>query len=156
MRTQVTKDNIENIFNQKVKELTTEITSLTVINSLELTIEFFKDYEIMGVDTTIRDNDMLLFEYGIYDWQDGKGENFTVNLTRQFYMENELTDGFFQLHLKLYFNSENFKQLEALNKWSIDFQSINDWKNYITDTDGFKHAKDRIPKSIEVFFIETD
>ena len=30
------------------------------------------------------DDDMCLFEYGVYDWSDGKGPRFSWNLCRQF------------------------------------------------------------------------
>jgi hypothetical protein len=155
MRTQLIKDNIETIFSQKLNELTAT-TSLTATSLLELIIEFFKNYQITDVDTMIPDNDMLLFEYGTYDWHDGKGKNFTFAITRQFYVENEMSDGFSQFRVVLYFNSEEFKQIKALNKWSIDFENIDDWKIYVSNTDGFKRAEDRIPKSFEVFLTETD
>src|SRR5688500_4669709 len=112
MRDQLAKDIVESTFRQKVSDLITQTKSLTINNALQLVIDFFNNYEIKNVDTSVPDNDMLLFEYGIYDWQDGNGENYTIGITRQFYVENGLSDGFSQLHLTLYFNCEEYKQIE--------------------------------------------
>lgn len=150
MKTELTKDSIENAFKEKVSE------SLTVNNALQFVIDFYTNYEIKNVDTTIPDNDMLLFEYGIYDWQDGKGKNYTIDITRQFYIENEDSDGFSQLHLMLYFNSEEYKNIEAANKWSIDFESIEDWKVFVSNTEGFQLAEGKVAKAFDIFLIETD
>src|SRR6187455_2946144 len=96
---ELTKDIIESIFKQKVNDFLTEVKLLTVNDALQLVMAFHEECQIKNVDSTDPDNDMLLFEYGIYDWQDGKGENFTISLVRQFYIENEESEGFSQLHL---------------------------------------------------------
>lgn len=150
MRIELSKDNVADTFKQKV------IGSATVNNALEIVIDFYVNYEIKNVDSSIPDNDMLLFEYGIYDWQDGKGENFTIDITRQFYVESKESDGFSQLHLILYFDRAEFDSIEAANKWSIDFDSIDEWKNYVTNTEGFKLADGISSKAFDVFLTETD
>ncbi|HEV7780720.1 MAG TPA: hypothetical protein VGO58_05615, partial [Chitinophagaceae bacterium] len=122
----IPKENVEPIFREKLKGK----ESLNVADALQLVTDFYNEYEITGIDRNIPDDDMLLFEYGIYDWQDGKGENYTVDITRQFYIENGQDVGSSQLHLVLYFNCEEYRHIEAANKWSLDFDNIKDWKNY--------------------------
>jgi hypothetical protein len=153
---ELTKDIVESTFKQKVSDWITENKLLSVNDSLELVIDFFNNYSIRNVDSTIPDDDMLLFEYGIYDWQDGKGENFTIDITRQFYIEDEESDGRSQLHLIMYFDSEEFRGIEAANKWSVDFENIEEWKNQVINTQGFKAAENKQAKAFDIFLNETD
>jgi len=155
--TELTKDIVENTFKQKVNDLVTDKNRLVVNELFQLVIDFYKEYQIQNVDSTIPDNDMLLFEYGIYDWQDGKGENFTISIVRQFYIEDEESDGFSQLHLVLYFDKDEFKGVEAsANKWSLDFESIDEWKQYVINMQGFKLVEEKHPHSFDIFSTETD
>ena len=144
---QITKDNIENIFNNKIKELTT----VTVDNCLDIFVNFYNNNFISEVDTNFPENDMLLFEYGIYDSQDGKVENFTVGLTRQFYIGKNEEGDLFNLQLLLYFDKHNFIGIEPYNRWSDEFSTIEDWTKKIKRTDGFEQTENIIPKSFEIF-----
>lgn len=153
---ELTKDIVESTFKQKVSDWITENKSFTVNDSLELVIDFFNNYSIRNVDSTIPDDDMLLFEYGIYDWQDGKGENYTIDIARQFYIEDEESDGRFQLHLIMYYDSEEFRGVEAANKWSVDFENVEEWKNHVINTQGFKAAENKQAKAFDIFLNETD
>jgi hypothetical protein len=122
--------------------------ALTPKRALALAIDFYTNFKIDGVDIDIPDYDMLLFQYGTYDWHDGKGEKFSVDFTRQFYIESDENEEFYQLRFALYFNKETFSDVKSLNKWSIDFTSRDEWSRYIRDTEGFKKAESLEP----VFF----
>ena len=63
------------------------------------------------------DADMLLFEWGVYDW--GRGEQFEVSLTRQFAIaDEEGDDALSQLRLVASFAATpEAKQLPAGNLW---------------------------------------
>ena len=52
----------------------------------EATWRIFKDFAAQPVEGTgdDRDDDMLMFEYGLYDWSDGKGSRFNWSVCRQF------------------------------------------------------------------------
>ena len=146
------KEDIESIFKEKVNEK----GSLNVTDALQIVTDFYNEYVIIDVDGNNPDNDMLLFEYGIYDWQDGKGENYTIDIVRQFYVENDQVEGFSQLHLMLYFNCEEYRHVEAANKWSIDVESIEEWKTFVVNSQGFKSAEGKMPKAFDVFLTEPD
>ncbi len=154
---ELTKDIVESVFKQKVNDLIDDKNRLVVNELLQLMIDFYNEYQIQKVDSTIPDSDMLLFEYGIYDWQDGKGENFTISIVRQFYIEDEENEGFSQLHLVLYFDKDEFKGAEASsNKWSVDFENIDEWKQYVIKMPGFKLVEEKHPHSFDIFSTETD
>ena len=154
---ELTKNIVEETFKQKVNELVADKNRLIVNELLQVMVDFYNEYQIQNVDSTIPDNDMLLFEYGIYDWQDGKGENFTISIVRQFYIEDEVSDGFTQLHFVLYFDKDEFKGVEAsANKWSVDFENIDEWKQYVIKMEGFKLVEEKLPHSFDIFSVETD
>ena len=154
---ELTKDIVEETFTEKVNKLLADKDRFVVSELLQLMIDFYNEYQVQNVDSTIPDNDMLLFEYGIYDWQDGKGENFTISIVRQFYIENGESEGFTQLHLVLYFDKDEFEGAEAsANKWSVDFETIGEWKQYVIEMKAFKLVEDKQPHSFDIFSVETD
>ncbi len=58
----------------------TVLSASTVEAGLSLMFSFYEAVKPDGCDPD--DGDMLLFEWGTYDW--GQGENFQVGITRQF------------------------------------------------------------------------
>jgi hypothetical protein len=77
-------------------------------------VDFYREQPFGGLDPA-DDADMLLFQFGCYDW--GDGERFEVSLTRQFAhrgSEGELS----QLHADFYFEPEpDLRALGADDKW---------------------------------------
>src|ERR1700722_15658610 len=72
--------------------------------------------------------DAMLFEWGVYDWQDGKGERFQVDFTRQFsvYLEDEY-DHMEQLRCTFYFEpTEELRGLGSGDLWG-DPQTLETW-----------------------------
>ena len=68
-------------------------------NTDEAIKKFLKFYEEFKIKEELEheEEDMMLFQYGNYDWQNGNGKEFSFNLTRQFEIPNE--DEFLQLSL---------------------------------------------------------
>jgi hypothetical protein len=79
---------------------------------------------------------MLLFQYGVYNWGDEKGEHFSFEIARQFILDKD--DEFYQLHFKLIFDPQDFKQCKSYNRWSSDFQTLEDWVKNIKTSQGYK------------------
>lgn len=77
-------------------------------------VDFYREQPFGGLDPA-DDADMLLFQFGCYDW--GDGEWFELGLTRQFAHrtpEGELS----QLHADFYFEPEpDLRALGADDKW---------------------------------------
>jgi hypothetical protein len=81
--------------------------------------------------------DGMIFEWGAYDWQDGKGERFEVDFVRQFslYVDGEY-DHMEQLHCNFYFAPTDLRRnlgsgdvwgdpetRESLAKWVRDVEA---------------------------------
>jgi hypothetical protein len=114
----------------KGKELNTDLL-------IDVSSQLFKETTITGVTTTDdADKDMLLFQYGVYNWGDEKGEHFSFEIARQFILDKD--DEFYQLHFKLIFDPQDFKQCKSYNRWSSDFQTLEDWVKNIKTSQGYK------------------
>jgi hypothetical protein len=115
-------------------------------NALESIIEFYNQYKTELPDDA-PDNDMLLFQYGYYDWS-GQGIKFQLNVTRQIADPND--DEFFQFGITLNYRPEDIEEIEDFNLWSMDSPSVEEWKEIVMNTDGFKRASASIPINYEI------
>jgi hypothetical protein len=66
--------------------------------------------------------DMCLFQWGVYDWHDGKGERFEIDFLRQFSINapSGEYDHMEQLHCSFYFEpSDEFRQFDSGDQWIV-------------------------------------
>jgi hypothetical protein len=124
------------------------ITPETALTSI---LDFYENYKTDNGSTT-SDDDMLLFQYGTYDWG-GKGGKFEFNLTRQ--IADPSNDEYYQVKLTLYYRMQDIGEIESFNMWSIDSPSINNWKETIVDTEGFKRASKAKPFDYKIELTKT-
>ena len=76
-------------------------------------------------------NDMLLFQWGIYDW--GNGAAYEVDLTRQF-IESSMQhdDAISQLRLTFYFSpSPALEALDNGNRWCENRESLAEFRRFV-------------------------
>lgn len=66
---------------------------------VRLSMELYQDIKVGEIFSDPPDDDMLLFQYGIYNWQDKDGEHFSFDITRQL-TEPTLDGEMFQLSWK--------------------------------------------------------
>lgn len=112
---------------------------------------FFETHKIKALEH--EEEDMMLFEYGVYDWWDGKGAQFNFSLTRQFEILGE--DEFLQLKLTLFYDPERFTQLKAYNSWSTSAGNIQEWKQKIEETEGYLQSANLLPKKVIITLNQT-
>ncbi|MGH1364542.1 MAG: hypothetical protein ACRBF0_13360 [Calditrichia bacterium] len=115
-------------------------------------LKFFEEFKIKE-ELEHEEEDMMLFQYGIYDWQNGKGKEFSFGLTRQFEIPDE--DEFLQLSLTLFYNCDQTGEVESFNSWSVDSGNLNDWEQLIKNSEGYLKSKNRTPNRIEIGLVET-
>ena len=87
MKNELEISQIEGEFKKLAEQQMLKGLTLTPENALDLVIEFYHSTHVKGIDSDIPDNDMLLFQYGTYDWLDGNGRSFSLDFTRQFILE---------------------------------------------------------------------
>ena len=115
-------------------------------------LKFFKEFRIKE-ELEHEEEDMLLFQYGNYDWQNGNGKEFSFDLTRQFEIPNE--DEFLQLRLTLFYNFDQIGEIESFNSWSVDSENLDEWEQLIKNSEGYIKSKNQTPKRVEVELSET-
>ncbi|MEZ4883160.1 MAG: hypothetical protein R3E32_00395 [Chitinophagales bacterium] len=118
---------------------------------LDIFISFFQTFKVKK-EVRYEDEDMLLFQYELFDW-DGTGGDFELNLTRQLEIPNN--DELLQIGVTLYFDPKSIGEIEEFNIWSMDCESIEAWKKVIEATDGFQKILGLKPLKVELNSNET-
>jgi hypothetical protein len=91
-------------------------------------------------------DDMCLFEYGVYDWSDGKGPRFHWGFCRQFSLYDEAGeyDHMEQLRCDLFFEvTPDLEQLTLSGIWSDD--DLARWIEEVEAQDGFRAVVGLVP-----------
>ncbi len=109
----------------------------------------YLDLPIRKTDERNPDADMLLFEYGNFDWT-GEGLQFNFSVKRQVFIRGFDEPGFYGL--TAYFDSKEIGQIEAYSKWCTTTKDLTDWLNGIAQTTGFKKAHMMPLKNLEFDF----
>jgi hypothetical protein len=109
-------------------------TLITVDDIIKTSVMLFQLYKVKKV---YKKRDLLLFQYGTYDWD--KGLFFEFNITRfcHYLWEDEP----YGLSLTLYFDPIECK---SYNCWSVDFEDLEKWVANIKETDGYKLVKNAV------------
>jgi len=124
---------------------------LTASLLVELSSNFYNELKVKDISHEI-DDDILLYQYGVYDWNDEHGRHFVLDIARQFQLPSE--DEPYQLSFSLIFDPEQFENIGAYDCWSMDFGDIESFVAHIKTTDGFKVAEDCIPRTYCISFYQ--
>jgi len=144
----VTLNEIESKYCTKIEAALTD-KQLTAQLLVELSAKLYADIKVEGI-TDDRDSDMLLFQYGVYDWGDENGRHFSFDITRQFMLPSTYEP--YQLSFSLIFDPVPFEQIRAYDCWYPDYGDLDSFVAHIRATDGFKMAKSNAPKTYSVRF----
>lgn len=93
-------------------------------------------------------NDMLLYQWGTYDW--GAGKHFELNITRQF-IEAELEDDDAISQLSLSYLYKPTAELEALGASNCWEDGSTNFRQFIFESASFIAVADAKPDRLEVF-----
>jgi hypothetical protein len=86
--------------------------------------------------------DMLLFQWGTYDW--GTGEHFAFNLTRQLIVGDGEDDDIWQLSLTFEFELDNeLRALRGGNKWCGSLPELPEFREYVHRSAAFTTCGER-------------
>jgi hypothetical protein len=132
--------NLKEIEKEYKNELQQDVDSgivLTPDSMIELSVKLFQELKAKGVSTIDEpENDMLLFQYGTYNWNDEVGEHFSFEIARQFILTKN--QEFYQLRFTLIYDPEYLKDCNDYNCWSKDFADLDQWIANIKSTQGYK------------------
>ena len=91
-------------------------------------------------------DDMCLFEYGVYDWSDGKGPRFNWGWCRQFSLYDDVGeyDHMEQLRCDLFFEvTPELEQLSLSGIWSDG--DLSRWVEEVEAQEGFRAVMKLVP-----------
>ena len=96
------------------------------------------------------DADMLLYQWGTYDW--GQGRSFELNITRQLiFNASGEDDDIWQLSLTFkYVPSSEFGVIGTGNKWCENITGLQEFQQFILSSQAFEVAQSTEPKNIEL------
>jgi len=121
---------------------------LDVDSVSDLSVKLFSDVQVKGIKYNGNESDMLLFQYGTYNWGDKKGNHANFDITRQF--KNARSSEFYQLSFSLIFDPIVLDKADVYNTWSADYASINDWIDKIKDSTGYIKMKQADFRTYEI------
>jgi hypothetical protein len=111
---------------------------LDLVGGCDALFDFCRDRRPIGrMFEQQEDADMLLFQWGTYDW--GSGEHFSFNLTRQLIVSEGAEDeGIWQLSLTFEFEPEDeLRSLGSGNKWCHSLQELPGFREYVQRSTAF-------------------
>ena len=116
--------------------------------ALSAMAEFFVSERADGCDAT-RQGDMLLYQWGTFDW--GDGPSFQFDITRQFIVGDGEDDEIFQLRFTLHYPvSDEAKALGSGNRWCKSLTQLDDFQNFIRQSAAYAFAAQRSAERVEI------
>lgn len=145
MRTPNSKERFEDYLRAHGHSL----ESLDALHALRAMAQFYVDERAEDVDVDAN-GDMLLFQWGIYDW--GAGPFFEYDITRQLITEDdEGEDEIWQLSLTLrYEPNEEARRLGAGDRWCHSPDGVTKFIRFAKDARVTQRARGWSPRSIEL------
>ncbi len=104
-------------------------------------LDFYRDERVE--DCRIEDDgDMLLYQWGTYDW--GQGRWFDLNITRQFIPQGGEDDDIFQLSVTAkYSPAPDLDELCSGNKWCGSPDEFPQFEEFVRGSNALKHLTGR-------------
>jgi hypothetical protein len=110
------------------------VSRLNAEEAVDVAIAFFESERADDVEA--QEGDMLLFQWGTYDWRDGNGPSFQFELARQFVVAGfdpeEADDAMWQLRLTLHYApSEAAAVVGAGDRWCERAEDVGAFRAFI-------------------------
>lgn len=128
----------------------TDLRNGALSNVMDTVLQFYTDCR--ATDLVSEDGDMLLFQYGCYDF--GEGEWFEFDITRQFISAlAEDDDALSQLHVTFRFAPDDeLRMLKPFNQWCHSIQELKGFREAIFSGPAFALVHSRQPAGIDVLW----
>jgi hypothetical protein len=143
------KDAI-NAFRNYLSDAKLELEKMTPAQGIDSMIAFYREERVEGCSIE-EDDDMLLFQWGTYDW--GNGEFFNFDITRQLIFDGSADENIWQLSLTFKFSpTDTLRKLKSGNKWCSSPKNILQFDQYIRNSTAFKNVASDILSIVELDF----
>lgn len=140
--------NAKSSFQKYLHEAGLKLNKMTPAQGIDAMLSFYRHKRADGCSFD-DDSDMLLFQWGTYDW--GDGEFFEFDITRQLIFGGFEDENIWQLSLTFKFNpSEAHRQLDSGNKWCDNLAEIARFNKFIQDSTALQLVAGEIPVKISL------
>ncbi|SRR6266511_1878011 len=148
MQTYDAREHFEQFLASKARSA----TLLDASSAVEYAIDFYINVRADDVDVD-DDGDMLLFQWGTYDW--GNGPAFEYDITRQLVTETsgseDADNAFWQLSLTLQYEPNDETQaLGSGEKWCSGLAEIDELREVIETAPATLYARRSIPRTVKL------
>ena len=113
-------------------------------------------YEGVRIDGTAleEDGDMLLFQWGSYDW--GQGRHFDLDLTRQAIPSGQEDPPILQLHCTYRYDPGQFADIVAGNRWCSTPGGADEFRQFVLNSGALQRAKSHAHVSLEIWLDDAE
>ena len=147
--THVTQDSIKTTFaDQFLNSRPPE--SLTPGEGIDLMLRFYADEPVDGLaDGDMAD--MLLFQWGVFDW--GHGESFEFDITRQLIFGGSEDEDIFQLSLTFRFvPTDDLRNLPEGNRWCSSRAELEDFRHFVLRSAPYAALNKKLASSVDLHY----
>jgi hypothetical protein len=140
----------EQVLRRRLAQAGLDIDSLLFVHALEQMLGFFCDERAIGVVSDEEDGDMLLYQWGTYDFA-GRGSTFQLGITRQF-IERSGDQEMSQLSVTLHYAADS--ESAALGSGSEWLQGgaamAGPWRTKVRSSAPSRFAAGRSPSRVDL------
>jgi hypothetical protein len=142
-------DAAEAEFEKVLAQRALDRTRLTAEQGVPAMLAFYRDERAEGCRFE-RDADMLLYEWGTYNW--GRGEFFDLSITRQLIHDSTGEDeNIWQLGLTFKFSpTPPLRALGKDNRWCHDLGELEEFERFLRASQAFQLLAAVIPTAVEL------
>jgi len=137
-------------FVERLEAAELSLATLTPVAGIEAMLDYYAEERVDGCILK-RDGDMLLFQWGVYDW--GIGAAFEVDITRQLIDRSDKETEPQQLSLTFRFDPAAYPEgLKAGNRWCQSTRKLGDFRGAISRSEAIHAVGEQLPVSVELRF----
>jgi hypothetical protein len=135
-------------FERLIQRSGERVGSLSPARGLEMMLAFYGSVRFDDVDLAV-DGDMLLYQWGVYDW--GEGESFEFDITRQLILGTGEDEDIFQLSLTFKFHpTVALRQLGAGNHWCRSLEEVEEFRSFIDSSPAIIAVGHATPSKVQL------
>jgi hypothetical protein len=129
---------------QLIRPKAPQLSSLSPADGIAVMLAFYHDERAEGCEID-EDGDMLLYQWGCYDW--GQGEYFDFNITRQFM--DAAGEKIQQLSLAFKFKpTDSLRNLADGNRWCHSPDEVSEFRLFIESSAAYNAVANAKPTEI--------
>ena len=133
----------------RIKKAAGKLESLSPWSGIDLMLAFYEEVRAKGC-VVKRHDDMLLYQYGTYDWFMGEGEWFEFDITRQLIKGVPSDDNIKQLSLTFKFKPTKAVRNLHGGRWCDSPKKLESFPKIIERSEGYRAVGNLRPDKVEL------